>query len=38
MDGAVLVGRSLIAALFLGGAVQKGLDPDPAMSLLTDRG
>lgn len=37
-DLAVLVGRVLIAALFLGGAVQKSLAPDAAMGLLADRG
>ncbi|MDG4650006.1 DoxX family membrane protein [Roseibacterium sp. SDUM158017] len=33
-DIAVLVGRILIAALFLGGAVQKAADPAPVMGLL----
>lgn len=33
-DLAVLVGRLLIAALFLAGAVQKAVDPAPAMALL----
>lgn len=37
-DMAVLVGRALIAALFLGGAVQKAVDPEPAMSLLAGFG
>ena len=35
---AVLVGRVLIAALFLAGAVQKGIDPASAGALLTGRG
>ena len=37
-DIAVLVGRCLIACLFLAGAVQKVLDPSASMALLTDRG
>lgn len=37
-DIAVLVGRCLIACLFLAGAVQKVLDPGSSMALLTDRG
>lgn len=37
-DLAVLVGRILIAALFLGGAVQKSLAPGATMELLADRG
>lgn len=37
-DLAVLVGRVLIAALFLGGAVQKSLAPGATMELLADRG
>ncbi len=37
-DLAVLAGRILIAALFAAGAVQKSLDPTPAMGLLADRG
>lgn len=37
-DLAVLAGRVLIAALFLGGAVQKGIEPGAAMGLLADRG
>ncbi|WP_084863859.1 DoxX family protein [Salibaculum halophilum] len=37
-DWLVLAGRLLIAALFLGGAAQKALDPDPAMALLAARG
>ncbi|MFA8384045.1 MAG: DoxX family protein [Pelagibaca sp.] len=37
-DIAVLVGRCLIACLFLAGAVQKTLDPVSSMTLLTDRG
>ena len=37
-DLAVLLGRVLIAVLFLGGAVQKTLDPVPAMELLAMRG
>lgn len=35
---AVLVGRVLIALLFVAGAVQKMVDPAPAMALLADRG
>lgn len=38
MNGAVLVGRCLIAGLFLVGAGQKALDPVPAMNLLVARG
>ena len=37
-DLAVLVGRCLIALLFVGGAVQKAVDPEPAMSLLAGFG
>jgi putative oxidoreductase len=37
-DLLVLVGRILIAALFLAGAVQKALDPTAAQTLLADRG
>jgi len=37
-DLAVFVGRVLIAALFLGGAVQKSLAPGATMELLADRG
>lgn len=37
-DFAVLIGRVLLAVLFLGGALQKGLDPGPVMGLLADRG
>ncbi|MCR9110122.1 DoxX family membrane protein [Marivita sp. XM-24bin2] len=37
-DLAVLFGRGLIALLFLAGAVQKTVDPEPAMLLLADRG
>ncbi|ETW14312.1 DoxX protein [Roseivivax marinus] len=37
-DLAVLVGRVLIALLFVAGFVQKVADPVPAMTLLTDRG
>jgi putative oxidoreductase len=37
-DLAVLVGRILIAALFVGGAVQKATDPGPVMALLAGRG
>lgn len=36
-DGAVLLGRCLLALLFLAGAVQKAVDPDAAMVLLTNR-
>ncbi len=35
---AMTAGRVLIAALFLAGAVQKALDPEPAMALLTGFG
>ena len=38
MHVAVLIGRSLIALLFLAGAAQKAVDSAPAMELLTDRG
>jgi len=38
MHVAVLIGRCLIAMLFLAGAAQKAVDPVPAMELLTDRG
>ena len=34
-DLAVLIGRMLIAALFVGGAIQKAVDPEPAMQLLS---
>ena len=34
-DLAVLIGRILIAALFVGGAIQKAVDPEPAMQLLS---
>lgn len=37
-DLATLLGRCLIALLFLGGAVQKALDPSPAMALLDAQG
>ncbi|ETX14633.1 DoxD-like family protein [Roseivivax halodurans JCM 10272] len=37
-DVAVLVGRALIALLFLAGAAQKAIDPAPAMALLTGLG
>jgi len=37
-DLAVLVGRILIAALFLGGAVQKWLAPQATVALLAARG
>lgn len=37
-DLAVMIGRGLIAALFIGGAIQKALDPDPAMTLLAGSG
>ena len=37
-DSAVLVGRCLIAALFIGGAVQKGADPTAVRSLLAGMG
>ncbi|WP_241962894.1 DoxX family protein [Thalassorhabdomicrobium marinisediminis] len=37
-DAAVFVGRLLLAVLFLGGALQKAVDPAPAMGLLADRG
>ena len=37
-DAAVLVGRLLLAALFLAGAVQKWLDPWAAIGLLAERG
>ncbi len=37
-DVAVLMGRGLIALLFLAGAIQKTVDPNAAMELLTDRG
>lgn len=37
-DFAVLVGRLLIAALFIGGAVQKGSDPSAVEGLLAGRG
>ncbi|TNF23361.1 MAG: DoxX family protein [Rhodobacteraceae bacterium] len=37
-DLAVLTGRLLIAALFVGGALQKGVDPGPAKALLAERG
>ena len=35
---ALLVGRVLIAFLFLAGAVQKGVDQGPVLALLADRG
>ena len=37
-DPALFGARLLIAALFLGGAVQKALDPSQVMGLLADRG
>jgi putative oxidoreductase len=37
-DALVLAGRLLLAALFLGGAAQKALDPGPVMDLLAGRG
>ena len=37
-DAAVLVGRLLIAALFLGGAAQKALDPAQVENLLSSMG
>jgi putative oxidoreductase len=37
-DAAVLLGRILIAALFLGGAVQKALNPSDVEGLLAGRG
>ena len=37
-DAALFGARLLLALLFLGGAVQKALDPLPAMDLLTGRG
>lgn len=37
-DLATLLGRCLIALLFLGGALQKILDPAPAMALLAAQG
>ncbi len=37
-DMAVLIGRLLIAALFVAGAVQKAVDPDAAGALLTGLG
>ena len=37
-DVAVLVGRILIALLFLAGFAQKVADPGPAMALLIERG
>ncbi|MGR3572569.1 DoxX family protein [Brevirhabdus sp.] len=37
-DGALLAARLLLAGLFLGGAVQKAVDPAPAMALLAMRG
>ena len=37
-DAATLLGRMLIAALFLGGAVQKGTDPTAVQALLTGMG
>jgi len=36
--GMVLAARVLIAVLFVGGAVQKGTDPAPAIALLDDWG
>ena len=38
MDLAVLIGRSLIAVLFLAGAIQKAVDPVPAQTLLAGFG
>jgi putative oxidoreductase len=37
-QGAVFLGRVLIAVLFLGGAFQKANDPVPAMALLLNFG
>lgn len=37
-DTATLIGRCLIAVLFLGGAVQKGTDPSAVKSLLAGMG
>lgn len=37
-DGATLLGRLLIAALFVGGAVQKANDPTAVVSLLAGMG
>jgi putative oxidoreductase len=37
-QGAVFLGRVLIAVLFLGGAFQKANDPVPAMALLSNFG
>ena len=37
-DVATLAGRILIAALFIGGAVQKGTDPSAVEGLLAGRG
>ena len=37
-DAAALAGRLLLALLFILGALQKLNDPEPAMTLLTDRG
>jgi putative oxidoreductase len=37
-DSAVLLGRCLIAVLFVGGAVQKGTDPTAVKSLLAGMG
>lgn len=37
-DVVVLIGRILIAALFLGGAVQKGTDPSAVVALLGAQG
>lgn len=37
-DAATLVGRLLIAILFLGGAIQKGTDPTAVQSLLAGMG
>lgn len=34
----LFIGRLLIAALFIGGAVQKAIDPAQVMALLADRG
>ncbi|WP_102109885.1 DoxX family protein [Oceaniglobus roseus] len=37
-DLTALLGRCLIAALFLAGALQKAMDPAPVMGLLADHG
>lgn len=37
-DLATLIGRCLIAALFLGGAMQKAFEPSPAIALLAAQG